>query len=128
MTEMEPKAMHTCSGPPAEHGGVQRSIPQCECAADRPGRDRSPERQSRGGRGMSMRWFVWVIIASGFVMAPAPATAANGPCPGGRNGAGWTLSTDSFAPASTRHAYVGNGYLSQRVPPAGVGCAPTGEK
>src|SRR5215213_3548855 len=79
---------------------------------------------------MSMRSFVRVIIAFVFAMAlsPAPAPAANDPCPGGRNGAGWTLSTDSFAPASTRHAYVGNGYLSQRVPPAGMGYAETGEK
>ena len=30
--------------------------------------------------------------------------------------------------ASTRHAYVGNGYLSQRVPPAGMGYVATGEK
>ena len=61
------------------------------------------------------------------------ATAASGPvsgsaCPGGRNGAGWTLATTSFDQHYTRHAYVGNGYLSQRVPPAGMGYASTGEK
>ena len=57
-----------------------------------------------------------------------PASAAAAPCPGGRDGAGWTLSTTTFDNHYTRHAYVGNGYLSQRVPPAGTGYMATGEK
>jgi trehalose/maltose hydrolase-like predicted phosphorylase len=52
---------------------------------------------------------------------------ADSPCPG-RDGAGWTLSTNEFSNISTRHAYVGNGYLSQRVPAAGMGYLSTGEK
>jgi trehalose/maltose hydrolase-like predicted phosphorylase len=67
-----------------------------------------------------------VILAS-IALPPAAASAA-GPCPASRDGAGWTLSTSTFANSSTRHAYVGNGYLSQRVPPAGMGYIATGEK
>ena len=57
-----------------------------------------------------------------------PASAAAATCPGGRDGAGWTLATTTFDNHYTRHAYVGNGYLSQRVPPAGTGYMATGEK
>ncbi|HLM49299.1 MAG TPA: discoidin domain-containing protein [Solirubrobacteraceae bacterium] len=61
-------------------------------------------------------------------LGPAGAMAAS-PCPEGRDGAGWTLATDAFAnDISTRHAYVGNGYLSQRVPSTGMGYIATGEK
>src|SRR4051794_41223867 len=68
------------------------------------------------------------ILAAALVFAALPqvAGAASGPCP--RDGAGWTLSTTSYDTAYTRHAYVGNGYLSQRVPPAGMGYVATGEK
>jgi trehalose/maltose hydrolase-like predicted phosphorylase len=54
--------------------------------------------------------------------------ASGSPCPGGRDGAGWTLSTSTFDEHYTRHAYVGNGYLSQRVPATGMGYVSTGEK
>src|SRR4051812_13542986 len=79
---------------------------------------------------MSVSRSVRAVIAAGVVLAvlPAGAPAASGPCPSGRNGAGWTLSTTTYASTSTRHAYVGNGYLSQRVPPAGMGYVETGEK
>jgi trehalose/maltose hydrolase-like predicted phosphorylase len=56
------------------------------------------------------------------------ALAAGSPCPGGRDGAGWTLSTISYSQSYTHHAYVGNGYLSQRVPASGMGYVSTGEK
>jgi trehalose/maltose hydrolase-like predicted phosphorylase len=49
-------------------------------------------------------------------------------CPDGRDGAGWTLSTSTFDNRHARHALVGNGYLSQRVPPVGTGYMATGEK
>jgi hypothetical protein len=49
-------------------------------------------------------------------------------CPGGAQDAGWTLSTTTFDPAFYRHAFVGNGYLGQRVPPTGMGYMATGEK
>jgi trehalose/maltose hydrolase-like predicted phosphorylase len=60
----------------------------------------------------------------------APAPAATDPCPGEGGGAdaGWTLSTSTFDPAFARHAFVGNGYLSQRVPSTGMGYLETGEK
>jgi trehalose/maltose hydrolase-like predicted phosphorylase len=76
--------------------------------------------------------------------APAPASPAQGvpssraagtaaaadasPCPGPGAEAGWTLSTSTLDPAFFRHAFVGNGYLGQRVPPAGMGYVATGEK
>jgi len=62
------------------------------------------------------------------LIAAMPASAAAATCAGGRDGAGWTLSTTTFDNHYTRHAYVGNGYLSQRVPPAGTGYMATGEK
>lgn len=64
------------------------------------------------------------------VVAPAPALGARGPAldSGCGGGPGWELSTDKLDPDYTKHAFVGNGYLSQRVPPAGTGYAATGEK
>jgi trehalose/maltose hydrolase-like predicted phosphorylase len=38
--------------------------------------------------------------------------------------AGWALSTTEFSNDYTRQAFVGNGYLSQRVPAAGAGYRP----
>jgi hypothetical protein len=67
------------------------------------------------------------VVALTVVVLPSAASAA-GVCPSSRDGAGWTLSAATFANTYTRHAYVGNGYLSQRVPPAGMGYVATGEK
>jgi hypothetical protein len=58
----------------------------------------------------------------------AVSAASASPCPGGRDGAGWTLSTTTFDQNYSHHAYVGNGYLSQRVPATGMGYLSTGEK
>jgi trehalose/maltose hydrolase-like predicted phosphorylase len=81
---------------------------------------------------MQGRWFRRSVLSFGvgvlgvMWLGPPGASAAS-PCP--RDGAGWTLSTDTFAPnISTRHGYVGNGYLSQRVPATGMGYLATGEK
>jgi len=72
---------------------------------------------------------VVVLAAVGFVLSPGRALAATtSPCPNGRDGAGWTLATTTYDTAYTRHPYVGNGYLSQRVPPTGMGYMATGEK
>ena len=67
-------------------------------------------------------------------MSPAAASttaaqaATGSPCPaGGGSDAGWALSTTTFDTAFYRHAVVGNGYLSQRVPPTGMGYVATGE-
>src|SRR3954451_16626359 len=67
------------------------------------------------------------VVALAVFVLPSAASAAD-VCPSSRDGAGWTLSATSFANTYTRHAYVGNGYLSQRVPPAGMGYVATGEK
>ena len=52
------------------------------------------------------------------------SAAVTSPCPGDQGDpttTGWALSTTTFDNAYTRHAYVGNGYLSQRVPATGTG-------
>ena len=70
----------------------------------------------RGGRALVTRLVSGAAVAVIVVTVVPPASAlADSPCPA-RDGAGWTLSTNEFSNISTRHAYVGNGYLSQRVP------------
>jgi trehalose/maltose hydrolase-like predicted phosphorylase len=79
-------------------------------------------------RGSFARWALGAALGVVLVAGLVPARAlADSPCPG-RDGAGWTLGTNEFSNISTRHAYVGNGYLSQRVPAAGMGYLSTGEK
>jgi len=59
------------------------------------------------------------------------APAVTSPCPGDHGdptASGWALSTTTFDNAYTRHAYVGNGYLSQRVPATGMGYVETTQK
>ncbi|MGW2815705.1 discoidin domain-containing protein [Streptomyces sp. NPDC001415] len=52
---------------------------------------------------------------------PVPNTAATtANCPDSN---GWTLDTTRIDAANTHHAFVGNGYLGQRVPPNGAGYA-----
>ena len=70
-----------------------------------------------------------VVVAASVAPAPvqagrerAPAAAACG------GGPGWEMATTELDTDYARHAFVGNGYLSQRVPPAGFGYAATGEK
>ena len=75
-----------------------------------------------------MRTLARTVAASLVLIAAIPASAAAATCPDGREGPGWTLSTSTFDNHYTRHAFVGNGYLSQRVPPAGSGYMATGEK
>ena len=64
----------------------------------------------------------------------APAWAAPGtssPCPGDNGDptqSGWALSTTTFDNAYTRHPYVGNGYLSQRLPATGTGYVETSQQ
>ena len=70
---------------------------------------------------------VATLMVAALGWAPGSAALAAGACPSGQDGAGWTLSTTTYGTASTRHPYVGNGYLSQRVPPAGMGYAATSE-
>src|SRR3954467_4843565 len=68
-----------------------------------------------------------LVLAPGAVAAPAVSS----PCPGDKGDptqSGWALSTTTFDNAYTRHAYVGNGYLSQRVPATGTGYVETTQK
>ncbi|MFF4403538.1 discoidin domain-containing protein [Streptomyces sp. NPDC001404] len=70
------------------------------------------------------------LLLVGALVAPAPpAAAASAPqppttaapignCPTGN---GWTLDSSRINTDDTHHAYVGNGYLGQRVPPNGTG-------
>jgi hypothetical protein len=66
--------------------------------------------------------------AAGRLGPSSPAVLDTSSCPGGASDVGWTLSTTTFDPAFYRHAFVGNGYLGQRVPPTGMGYMATGEK
>ncbi|MGH3311609.1 MAG: haloacid dehalogenase, partial [Streptomyces sp.] len=76
------------------------------------------------------------------LVAAVPHAAAS-PSPGGRAAAGdaqpgasgvrdgrdgWVLSSKKIDPDDSYHAYVGNGYLGQRVAPTGTGYAASGEK
>ncbi|MEC4020311.1 discoidin domain-containing protein [Streptomyces sp. H27-D2] len=55
--------------------------------------------------------------------AEPPAAAASGTSPHG-----WKLSSTHIDPKDSHHAFVGNGYLGQRVPPTGTGYAETTAK
>ncbi|MFD9789862.1 glycosyl hydrolase family 65 protein [Streptomyces sp. NPDC059070] len=70
-----------------------------------------------------------VVLLAGALVTSAPA-AASQPVPKTadtaatcRGGDDWTLTATRMDAADTHHAYVGNGYLGQRVPPNGAGYA-----
>jgi trehalose/maltose hydrolase-like predicted phosphorylase len=78
------------------------------------------------------RSVAYAAVAVSLVLALAPGAAAAppvaSPCPGDKGDpttSGWALSTTTFDNAYTRHPYVGNGYLSQRVPATGTGYVQT---
>ena len=79
---------------------------------------------------------VITVVAFVFAFGPADnaawaAPAVTSPCPGDhgdQTASGWALSTTTLDNAYTRHAYVGNGYLSQRVPATGMGYVETTQK
>ncbi|MFG2892763.1 discoidin domain-containing protein [Streptomyces sp. NPDC048248] len=63
--------------------------------------------------------------------AATPPGAAHGSCTkgaGASGGDGWTATSTRIDPEDSHHAYVGNGYLGQRVPPNGTGYASSGGK
>ncbi|MBL1098029.1 glycosyl hydrolase family 65 protein [Streptomyces coffeae] len=70
--------------------------------------------------------------SAGPVPEPSPAAEEGaGSCPrgsGGRVSDGWSLSSTRIDPKDSYHAYVGNGYLGQRVPPQGTGYTGGGDK
>ncbi|MFI0213824.1 discoidin domain-containing protein [Streptomyces lydicus] len=84
------------------------------------------------------RRLVAPLLAGALValLAPLPASAsAPQPVPGPpapqdacERGDGWSATATRIDPKDSHHAYVGNGYLGQRVPPNGTGyAAPGGE-
>lgn len=70
------------------------------------------------------RLLALTTLTLGATLVP-PAHAAPAAAPG-CGGDGWASSTRHADAESPYHAYVGNGYLGVRVPPAGVGYARTG--
>ncbi|WP_432012977.1 glycosyl hydrolase family 65 protein [Streptomyces cucumeris] len=70
--------------------------------------------------------------SAGPVSAPSAAEGGTaGSCTddaGGRPSDGWSLSSHRIDPKDSYHAYVGNGYLGQRVPPQGTGYSGGGDK
>ncbi|MFF7653813.1 glycosyl hydrolase family 65 protein [Streptomyces sp. NPDC007983] len=79
------------------------------------------------------------LLVCGLIAAVPPASAAPesdssaaaragaGGCARGPSG-GWALTSDRIDPKDSYHAYVGNGYLGQRVPPNGTGYTGGGDK
>ncbi|MGA4843652.1 discoidin domain-containing protein [Streptomyces sp. G45] len=57
-------------------------------------------------------------VAAPRATASPAATPGSAPC---REGDGWTLDSTRIDPKGTHHAFVGNGYLGQRVAPNGSG-------
>ncbi|GHG78729.1 discoidin domain-containing protein [Streptomyces griseocarneus] len=97
----------------------------------------SPDVRSRPGR-LSALLLAGALVASVPPAAAAPAShppttdrssASTSPSPGScRTGDGWTLETTRASADGTHHAYLGNGYLGQRVPPNGAGYTGTDAK
>ncbi|WP_275560430.1 glycosyl hydrolase family 65 protein [Streptomyces sp. 5-6(2022)] len=80
------------------------------------------------------------LLVCGLIAAVPPASAApesdssaaadataGGDCTRGPSD-GWALSSSRIDPKDSSHAYVGNGYLGQRVPPQGTGYSGGGDK
>lgn len=79
------------------------------------------------------------LLVCGLIAAVPPASAAPesdssaaaragaGGCARGPSD-GWALTSDRIDPKDSYHAYVGNGYLGQRVPPNGTGYTGGGDK
>ncbi|MDX3763026.1 discoidin domain-containing protein [Streptomyces sp. AK02-04a] len=64
-------------------------------------------------------------------LSPAQASQRSGPAASTRcapQDRTWSPTATSFDPNGAHHAYVGNGYLGARVPPAGAGYAAPGGK
>lgn len=104
--------------------------------ADRPQQPRTEQRTGPGAR--RPRKVVAPLVALALTAALAPlsasasasesgpppaAHAAQGPC---LQGDGWTATSTRIDPKDSHHAFVGNGYLGQRVPPNGSGYAAPG--
>ncbi|MGW1377113.1 discoidin domain-containing protein [Streptomyces sp. NPDC002446] len=100
--------------------------------------DRSPQDPDGRRAGPSARRprkLVAPLLATALVavLAPISASAAAPPTPGApagqdpcEQGADWTATATRIDPEDSHHAYVGNGYLGQRVPPNGTGYSAPG--
>ena len=78
-------------------------------------------------RGASAVGGTLVVLAA--AVAPAPVQVGRDrvlPVGGCGGGPGWEMTANDLQENYTSHPYVGNGYLSQRVPPAGMGYDATG--
>lgn len=69
-----------------------------------------------------------VLVLSAVMTATPPTAEAADDHGGCAGGPGWQLATSTYDRDYTRHPFVGNGYLSQRIPPSGAGYAATGEE
>lgn len=71
-----------------------------------------------------------IVVAAAVAPASTPVHAGHEsvPAEGCGGGSEWEMATNKLEPDYTRHAFVGNGYLSQRIPPTGFGYDATGEK
>ncbi|WJV44399.1 discoidin domain-containing protein [Streptomyces flavofungini] len=79
----------------------------------------------RKAAGLSAALLAGVLVAAVPPTAPSRADAApaSGTSTDCRQGDGWTLDATRVNPEDNHHAFVGNGYLGQRVPPNGAGYA-----
>jgi len=89
-------------------------------------------------RGVAVIGGTLVVLAA--TVAPAPVNAGRdraarpapvappAPAEGCSGGPGWEMTANDLQENYTSHPFVGNGYLSQRVPPAGTGYDATGGK
>ncbi|WP_078970865.1 discoidin domain-containing protein [Streptomyces chattanoogensis] len=98
-----------------------------------PARRRPPGAAPRRTRRQAVPLLAAAVVA---VLAPASApvpdqgpasspTTAAAPA-AGCTGPGWTATATRIDPHDTHHAFLGNGYLGQRVPPNGTGYAAPG--
>ncbi|MEV5951814.1 discoidin domain-containing protein [Streptomyces sp. NPDC051993] len=69
-----------------------------------------------------------VLVTSAPPAASQPARNTADPTANCRSSDDWTLGTNHIDTADTHHAFVGNGYLGQRVPPNGAGYADSDAK
>ncbi|ANZ18569.1 glycoside hydrolase [Streptomyces noursei ATCC 11455] len=109
----------------ARHDGAERHEPP---SAPPDGPPDGP-RGARRPRGPLAALLAGTLIAA---LAPATATAADArPAPDAApqpscTADGWAPTATAIDPQDSHHAYVGNGYLGQRVPPNGMGYAAPG--
>ncbi|MFJ9851593.1 discoidin domain-containing protein [Streptomyces sp. NPDC101150] len=106
-----------------------------KASSQAPVRRRRPRAAARRPRNLVAPLLAGALVA---VLAPASAPAtpsasasasasAGAPAPSGAcTDTGWTATATRIDPQDTHHAFVGNGYLGQRVPPNGTGYAAPG--